>query len=80
MLASQPLADWDQLQGGYQAIVDICNEAYSKNASSESHLNIFEPEKASKLNQTSDVEQNSAKVDMLPPQRFNRRSRNPFVG
>jgi hypothetical protein len=74
-------ADWDPLQGGYQAIVDICNEACSKVASRASRPDIFEPERASALNKTSsNMEQNSAQAGMPPPQRFNRRSRNPFVG
>jgi hypothetical protein len=80
MLVDNLLADLDPLQGGYQAIVDLCNEACSKNASRESHPDIFEPEKASKLSHRSNVEQNLAQAGMLPPQRFNRRSRNPFVG
>jgi hypothetical protein len=85
MLASQPdnlAVDWDPLQGDYQAIVEICNEACSKVASRESHPDIFEPERirARNLEQTSDVEQISDQAGMPPPQRFNRRSRNPFVG
>ena len=51
------LADWDPLQGGYQAIVDICEEARSRSniAPSQSQFdsqNIYEPERASTFDQT----------------------------
>ncbi len=39
-------ADWEPLQGGYQAIVAICEEARSRRGDwSSQHQNIYDPER-----------------------------------
>jgi hypothetical protein len=79
------LADWDPLQGGYQAIVDICEEARSRTNIAPSQLqNIYKPERASTFDQTKNSDNlfNSLQIPspetMLPPKCFHKRSRNLF--
>jgi hypothetical protein len=80
MLQDDLLAEWDPLQGGYQAIVDICEEARSRTniASSQSQFdsqNIYEPERASTFNQTNNLInalQISPADTMSPPKRFHK--------
>ncbi len=78
------LAEWDPLQAGYQAIVDICDEARSKIESWECQKDFYDPERASAANQKmytdKIIEHQNSSIGMPPPQRFNRRSRNPFPG
>ena len=81
------LAEWDPLQAGYQAIVDICDEARSKIVAWECQKDFYDPERASTTNQKMDTDKNKIYIEhhcspigMPPPQRFNRRSRKSFAG
>ncbi len=87
MRAAQPffvLADCDPLQAGYQAVVDICDEARSEIASVKRHPDFYDPERARTSAQArdsgADDKHISTQVNMPPPQCFKRRSRNPFAG
>ncbi len=42
----EPVADWDPLQGGYQAIIDICDAARSKSGAWSIPLHCYEPERS----------------------------------
>jgi hypothetical protein len=78
------LVEWDPLQAGYQTIVDICDEARSKILSWECQQDFYDPERASTANQNMDTDKiiklHNSPNGMPPPQRFNRRSRNPLAG
>ena len=77
------LADWDPLQGGFQAIVDICEEARSVlNVAPSQSPEIYEPERAGtfdhskKIDNLVDVLQILPSETMPPPKRFHKRSLN----
>ena len=85
MLANQDdlLADWDPLQGGFQAIVDICEEARSVlNVAPSQSPDIYEPERAGtfdhskKTDNLIEVLQTPPSETMSPPKRFHKRLRN----
>jgi hypothetical protein len=77
-------ADWDPLQAGYQAIIDICDEARSEIVACEFQKDIYDPERASianlKIDAEMDTKHHNSPIGLPPPQRFNRRSRNPYPG
>ena len=63
-------ANWDPLQGGYQAITDICEEARSRCGDWDGQRqDIYEPARAVNTNQV------KALATMPLPQRFCRRER-----
>ncbi len=78
----ESLADWDPLQGGYQAIIDIFEEARSRIAVWESQPNFYEPERAGPMYQTGSagIREETLLDVMPPPQRYRRVSKNSFAG
>ena len=83
LLQNHFLSDFDPLQAGYQAIIDICEEARSRNQEREFQARIREPERASILDQRvgtdAHIRQHPSPGIMLPPQRFQRRPKNSFA-
>ena len=76
--AEEPVADWDPLQQGYQAIIDICEEARSKPETWDIPLHCFEPER-SWINGVLDVTGDYSLV-MPPPEIFRRTRKNSNAG
>ena len=81
----ESIADWDPLQGGYQAIIDICEEARSRIAAWERQPNFYEPERTGPSDQAGGTD-NVRHVGhffadaMPPPRRFRRICKKSFVG
>ena len=69
-------ADWDPLQGGYQCIIDICDEARARRGDWDTQqlqlVHIFEPERAVPIDQAKIID-NSSLAIMPPPHPFRRR-------
>ena len=71
----EPVADWDPLQGGYQAIIDICEAARSKPGAWDIPLHCYEPERYL-FNEVLDNASEISRTMPPPPEKFHRIRKN----